>query len=97
MYSSTSPSNVLTCARPSHAKPKWGNVIKAAENWIPGLSMAGLGVNLSLIRWMGPAKQALKSKDASTQRPEPKKTATAILNTGRAGACARCAHGAPQV
>ena len=90
LYNSRGPSNVLTCTKPSHTKPKWRDAIKAAENWVPGLSIAGLGVNLSLTHWIGPTMPVLKAKDA-------KRTTTATPNACRAGACAHCAHGAPRV
>jgi hypothetical protein len=38
------PNNVLTCTFASHKKPSNQFVISTVEQWIPGLSVAGLGV-----------------------------------------------------
>jgi len=91
------PPNFLTCAFPRHKKPSWRNVVDIAENWIPGLSIASLGVDLFLTRWVEPAKPTPKTKGTGTQKSKPKKPAMGACNMGVINFCTRCAHGAPRV
>ena len=95
-HHSRGPPNFLTCAFPRHKKPSWRDVVKIAETWISSLSIAGLGVNLSLKHQAKPAKPAPKYKGTGAQKSGPKKLATSALKGGTK-ACARCAHKAPRV
>ncbi len=90
------PPNFLTCTFPRHKKPSRMNVVDIAEKWIPKLSIASLGVDLSLTHQGGLPKPTPKSKGTGAQKSGPKKRTTSALVSGT-NACAHCAHGAPQL
>ena len=71
---STSPTNILACTHPSHKRPSNQSIINALESWIPGLSLAGLGVRLSVDPRMQSDKPAQKAKQKSSKKTLEQKT-----------------------
>jgi hypothetical protein len=61
------PNNVLTCAFASHQKPDNQFIISTVEQWIPGLSVAGLGVRTLVNSRSLPDKRVLEAKRRSTE------------------------------
>jgi uncharacterized coiled-coil protein SlyX len=62
-----SPNNVLVCASTCHKKPSNQSIIKAVENWIPGLSIARLGARLSVNSWMQSVNPVQKAKQSPSK------------------------------
>jgi hypothetical protein len=67
LYWKERPNNVLTCTFASHKKPSNQSVISTVEQWIPGLSVAGLGVRKLVNPRPWPDKLVLEAKRRSPE------------------------------
>ena len=66
--------NILACTHPSHKRPSNQSIIYALESWIPGLSLAGLGVRLSVDPRMQPGKPVQRAKQKLSEKALEQKT-----------------------